>query len=237
MSDGKSSFFGHLSRPEPQEVSLHTYVTLVLTNAIPAAGVLLWGWSVLLLLGFYLVELLLVGTVNLYKTHLARKHKSPDDRISKPRNYLFRSARQYAVQWGTYAFFLGLIVGLVYVEKNFADEPMVAGFDTKLFEHPFITIDADPRMVAVVFGVTLLVWIGEQIMEFAVEKPYVERTMRQQQSAVSSKFANPMLAGFIAFFVFLGTHSPALTIIALAGIKLVLEILQERGLATVKSSV
>lgn len=230
MTDDDISFSGPSTSSDAKDVAPRNYVTIVLGNVIPAAGVIYWGWSILLLFGYYLVELLLAGTVNLVKIHLAGKHRSPDDSISEPRKFLIDSAKKYAVTWLTYLSCLGIVIGFAYVEKVKSDEPTVAGFDTKLADHPMFAFDADLQMVAIVFGLGLLIWIGEQIMEFAVKKPYLHRTMKEQNEAMLAKLYDPLLAGFIAALVFIGTHNPTLTVLTLATVKLGLDILQARGL-------
>ncbi len=211
------------------------WITVLLSNGIAAFGVIYLGWSILLIAAYYVVELMLVGLVNIVKIHLAWKHRSDGERISKPRKFISEHAQSYAMGCLFYLLSIGMVVAIAWAEKESGDV-MIPDIG-KLADHPFIAIDGDLSTILPVLGAALMLTLLKEVSEFVVGKPYRDRTAREQADTTSGQMVIPMVAGMMAFFVFLLTHSPTLTVVAMVGSKAVLELTSKTGEASVKSVV
>lgn len=138
-------------------------IWVVASNAIPVAGVLLWGWSAFPLLVFYWIENVVVGVFNFVKILVAGFTKSGEGQV-----WALPLALFFAVHYGLFCLVHGMfMIGILTIGDLVANgtEPVEHAFN--LGERVLGALQTDRDLLVSVVGMVLVqtgaflaVWLG-----------------------------------------------------------------------------
>lgn len=202
--------------PEAQPVPLRTYISLVLANAIPVVGVIAFGWSLIVLVVYYWIEMVLVGLLNTPKIYLAWRNTSPEEIEETPWKLLAGYLLRYVGFALIYAVGFGVFLIVLDTDPGWASSD-------------YFQSDGDPTLLLISVALGIVLIIGEEVVSIISDDEVRQRTARQQANQPAYRLIDPLLLFFLAIGVLIFSRSLTVLIIIIAFAKFNLDVARARG--------
>ena len=207
---------------EQTSVSLWTYCTIAATTLFPAFGVIVLGWSLIVLLAFYWLETVVLGIMNVPKIYLASRSGGHGDTDDSP----WGEMASFAFGYGTFCvmylvFFVGCVVGVAV---------------SPVRDHDYFYHHTDLETTLMSVGVGLAVVVCQELVDMIIDGSHRGRTAEQQSNKAGKRLIEPWVLGLFVVVILVISRSLTAAVVLTAVVKAWFEIKKVRARSTSKTA-